>query len=158
MFNFMEQRYYTPQEIASMSANNERTTLQAAINNQNLMNGMNIAQNLGANGSLGFLLGTAGSSLLKNYLQRGAQKKIDKAQAGYYSNLLNQQGENFINNTFGARNQQLQSPPPMAKPASDLLNLATSYNPQTPKYNSNSFNQNGWVNTPFSQNVQYGAW
>ena len=87
---------YTPQEIESMKANNERAQNQAAINAQNLSLGLNIAQNLNPLGGLGFLLGNLGGQMYNNYRARGEQKKIDETESrlkNWWNYLHNQTSE-----------------------------------------------------------------
>ena len=141
-FNFLEPKHYTPQEIYSMAANNQRLQTQSAIENQAMNLGLNVAQ-LPPMEGFGFLLGNLGGNLYQNYRQNVDQKKIDAAKTKAFSDRLGQYGE-YLRDTIG------QSPYPNFQRFANNL-----WQPNNPTYPS-SYAQSpqfGW-----QPNNQYNFW
>lgn len=136
-YNYLEPVNLTPAEIAARLSNNQRLMNDAAIENQNVNMGLNIAQ-LGNSGSLGFLLGSLGGQMYQNYRQRGDRKKIDAANTRLLSKSLGEYGQSLIPEYW-----QNQSQNEYWKTPADG-NYFT-YRGQTPEYNF-QVPQNVWQN------------
>ena len=107
--SFLEPIGYTPQEILARQSNNQRLESLTNIGNAGMGIGLNVAQNLGPLGSLGFLLGNLGGRAYNNYRERRDQEKIKAAQEqekiNAMSQSLGQYGQSLIPQAWQNQNQ-----------------------------------------------------
>lgn len=142
-YTYLTPIIYTPSEIATMKADDERRRAMADTSQQGVNSGLNVA-NLGTWGSLGFLLGNLGGNWYQNYKAQRERNEIqdahDKAVTKAYSNALGNYGQNAWWNQIQNQNNQWWKTPQLPNPNPQSNNYAFEGNNYQNAINSRVYN------------------